>query len=726
MYIRKNNSLSPIEKVIIDILSNDPRPIPVNILVKKVNNKNTRNVFSALNYLIDIGLVEKLANGKVVLGYTNGKILESQKFKGTITLNSKGDGFFKKENQKISSIYINKKNLNSALDNDVVEVCLMDKNPTYDDLEGDGIVTNIIERNRAYFTGTYYCSADENGDLINSIIPDDKKINLKIYIDDAFDLVNGNKVLLRINRISNDAIYCSLSKILGHIDDVGNDIISIVYDNEIDPEFSDAVEEETKAIDFNFTEAEDKKRKDLSDIDFVTIDPLGSKDMDDAICVVKNNENTFKLYVAIADVSYYVRLNSQLWNAALERGTSIYLVNQVIPMLPHKLSNNICSLNPFEKRYAQICEMDIDHNGNFVNIQVYPGIIKSKFKFTYDEVNEYFLNKTTSEKVKNNIYQMLDTSLQLYHILDKKRRKQGYIEFEIPEPKIILDEFEKIKDIVLRKSGTAQKMIENFMVAANEAVTLNFQKKFPNLNFVYRVHDKPDEHKIEAFKIEAKKLGFIFDSSLKSWKPNTISNWLKKNLDNPNINLINIILLRTMAKATYETKNIGHFGLSIKNYTHFTSPIRRLADVIVHYLNRIFIFEPENYNDSQKQYILDNLDYFCTIATKTEIKAVETEREVNAMKFAEYMSEHIGYEFNGFVSYITSFGLFVQLENTIEGLVKPINIKDDRYFFDEQCLTYVGKNYNKVISLGQKVRIKVIGADKNTRKIDFEIIKYLA
>lgn len=725
MFKRENNSLSPLEKKIMDFIQKDNRPIPLQILAKKIDFSSKKVVISAINYLIDNHHLEKLNNGKIVLGYTNGPLLDSQTFKGTIILNSKGDGFFKLNNQKESFAYINKKNLNSALNGDIVSICLMDKNPTYDDLK-DGVVLSIVERNRDFFTGSYFVRKDKDGKKIEEVKPDDQKIILKIIVNDYEEkLVNGSKVLFKIANVTNDAIYCEPWKILGHIDDVGTDIISIVYDKGIEPDFSDEAIKETESINFNFSEIEDQKRTDLSHINFVTIDPPTSKDMDDAICVMKNSDGSYKLYVAIADVSYYVKLHSKLWNTILERGTSIYLVNQVIPMLPHKLSNNICSLNPYEKRYAQICEMDIDKNGDFLNIKVYSGIINSKHKFAYDDVNHYFATNQKHPEVDSKIYQMLDSCLELDNYLSAKREKDGYIDFEILEPKIILDEKEKIKEIIVKESGKAQKMIENFMVSANEAVTIKFNESNISSNFVYRVHDRPDEVKVEAFKIEAKKIGFVFDNSIKEWKPNTISKWLKNNKNNPNKELINMILLRTMAKAKYQVHNIGHFGLSINNYTHFTSPIRRLADVIVHYLLKMFVHEKNNFTNEQKNYVLQNLDTFCEIANKTEIVAVETEREVNAMKFAEYMEQKIGESYKGFVSYITSFGIFVQLENTIEGLVKPMNIKDDFYMFNKDNLTFVGKNKKRIISLGQKVKIKVIGASKETRKIDFEIIEYL-
>lgn len=723
MFVRTNNEISPLEKKVIDFVKKENgRPILPMIIANKLKRGSIKPILSAIDYLVEQEILIKLNNGKLVLGYENGPLLDDAIYEGTITLSAKGDGFFKKNDDTKSSIYINKKNIKDALDGDKVQVCLMDKIPTYDDLQ-DGVVLKVIERSRDFFVGTYYKKTD-NGKKEVEIVPQDIKIKLKIVLDDDSNLVNGSKVLFQIANIKNGTIYCSVSKILGHIDDVGTDIISIVYDNGIQPEFEEKVNNEVDKISFNFSPEEDSKRKDLSKLNFVTIDPATSKDMDDAIYVEKFGDD-YKLYVAIADVSYYVKINTELWKSTIKRGTSIYLVNQVIPMLPHKLSNEICSLNPFEKRYAMICEMVIDKNGLFKNIDVYAGIIESKKKFAYDDINQYFKTGFKLENVDDDLYKMIDVARQLHQFLDIRHKKEGYIDFEINEPQIILDENQKIKDILVKKTGEAQKMIENFMVAANEAVTIKFEQLKPNLPFVYRVHGKPEEKRIEAFKIEAKKIGFKFDDQLKEWKPDTVSKWLKNNKENPNKELINMILLRTMAKAKYDSINVGHFGLSLKKYTHFTSPIRRLADVIVHYLFRAFILDYKNYTDHERNYILENLDLFNQNANTTEINAVSTERDVNAMKFAEFMETKIGFEYEGFVSFVTSFGLFVQLENTIEGLVKPINIGDDFYIYDEDSLTYVGKNKKRIISLGQKVKIRVIGASKEMKKIDFEIIDYL-
>ncbi len=723
MQTKQNLSLTPIERKIVEIIeSQEGRPIPSGIIFSKGDFKNRKAFYSALDFLVKNKEIEKLVTGKYILSYKNGVVLFDQACQGKVFINSKGDAFFKKGNDEKSSFYINKKNLLNAMDGDIVKVAPMDRESTYDDLK-DAVVLEIVERNRDFFVGTY--SSELSGDKKETkIIPDDLKINFKIVVDDESQLVHGSKALFQISRIKNNVIYCSLSKIIGHVNDVGTDIISIVYDNGIEPEFSEEVKKEVEKIDFNFSPEEDKRRKDLSNLNFVTIDPVTSKDMDDAIYVEKKSDG-YKLYVAIADVSYYVKLKSKLWNSAVERGTSVYLVNQVIPMLPHKLSNNICSLNPLEKRYAMVCEMDVNKEGKYDAIDVYPGIIVSKKKFAYENINDYFKDGSKLENVDDNLYKMIDQAKELNEFLDKRHKKEGYIDFEIPEPNIILDENEKIKSIEVKKTGEAQKMIENFMVAANEAVTLKFNQLNKSLGFVYRVHNSPEEIRIEAFKTEAKKLGFRYDDSLKKWNPDTVSKWLITNKDFKHKELINMLLLRTMAKAKYDCDNIGHFGLSLKNYTHFTSPIRRLADVVVHHLYRAFVFDKDRYSDDDKNYLLDNLNYFNEKANETERRAVTTERDVNSMKFAEYMQGKIGQEFDGFATYIVNFGVFVQLKNTIEGCIKPMNFKDDFYVFNPEDFTFVGKKNKKVITLGQKMRIKVVGSYPETRKIDFEMVKFL-
>lgn len=708
---------------IIDVVKKENgKPIPSGIIVKKLEKKfnHKGSIFKCIDKLVEENTLKKLFTGKIVMGYENGKILHETAFEGIISINAKGDGFVKRENAELSEVYVNRKNINNALNGDKVVACYMDKkNDNPNNTLKDGVVLKVIERNKDFYMGTFVKKNNQYG-----VIFDDERIKYQVVLDDISGLVDGHKILMKIKNITDNIAYGSVSKVVGHKNSVGTDILSIVYDAGLEPEFSDEVINASKEFSNVIPESEYKKRKDLRDLDIITIDPATSKDLDDAIYVKKLNDNLFKLYVCIADVSHYVKPNSIVDNDAFIRGTSVYLVNQVIPMLPHNLSNDICSLNPNEDRLSMVCEMDIDTNGNFKFIDVYEGIINSKRRFAYEEVNEYFNKTSNLDNDKESIKLMLNQSHQLFEILKAKREKLGYINFEIPEPKIILDENEKIIDIQQKKSGTAQNMIECFMVAANEAVTIKYNQLKINSDFVYRVHDKPDEKKIAVFEIEAKKLNFKFDSEIKDIKPNTIAKWLKNNTDNPNKELINIILLRTMAKAKYSIENTHHFGLALENYTHFTSPIRRYSDLIVHRLFKMFVLNKNEYSDNIRFETNSRLKQICEQATKTEIIATNTERDVNSMKFAEYMETKIGQSFDGFVSYITSFGIFVQLENTIEGLARPENIVGDFYEYKEDLSVYVGRKTRKTLTLGTKVTIKVIGANKNNKKIDFEISSF--
>ncbi|MDE5553064.1 MAG: ribonuclease R, partial [Malacoplasma sp.] len=675
--------------------------------------------YSCVDFLLENEYLKKLNNGKIVIGYQNGPIIKNSETVGTIVFNTKGDGFFKEENQDFSSVYINKKNINNAMDGDKVKIVLMDLPKKESSTLKDGIVLEVVERNKNFFTALVI---KNNGKY--KIVADDEKNKKNIVLDNYSRLVDGYKILIKIANIKDDTIYGSVSKIIGHKNDVGTDILSIVFDNDIDPNFPEKVIQQANQVDFRFSLKEDSKRKDLSNLNIVTIDPQTSKDLDDAIYVEKH-QDFFKLFVSIADVSFYLDLNTDLWKEAYKRATSIYLVDRVIPMIPHNLSNEICSLNPNEKRYSMTCEIEIDFHGNYRKIDVYLSIISSKRRFAYEEVNGFFSDEKSLGSDSIEIKKMLNQAKELFKILKNVREKKGSINFEIPESEILIDNNGKVIEVRPKKTGEAQMMIESFMVAANEAVTIKFKDIVKNIPFVYRTHDSPDFKKIEAFKIESNKLNFVYDSNLKKWKPNTVSKWLEKNANNPNKDLINTILLRTMAKAKYSISNIGHFGLALENYTHFTSPIRRFPDIIVHLLFRMFILEKEKYSNDQRYGLINSLEEICLHSTSAEIKAQIIEREVNSMKFAEYMESKVGEEFNGFVSYITSFGIFVQLDNTIEGLCKQENIDDDFYVFNEDDMTFLGKKTNRKITLGTKVKIKVLGANKLTRKIDFKIIKFL-
>lgn len=708
---------------IIDIIQKEnKRPIPAGIILKKIEEKFKshtfkKDVYSQIDKLLSTGEIVKLNSEKIVMGYPLADVDMSTVKIGTIAINAKRTGFITLEKEIKSSYFVHNRNLGGALDGDTVEFAKLSIPPREGQSLIDAKVLKVLKHKKDYFVGCYVI--DEKGYHVQC---DDEKMYLPITLTVTDGLVNGTKFLFKVENYQETSIIVVPVKIIGHISDVGTDILSVVYNNGVEPEFNDEVLDFAKNISLNIESYQRKIRKDLTNLPIVTIDPATSKDFDDAI-YVEQEGNNYRLFVSIADVSHYVSWNSVLDQEALKRGCSIYLVDRVIPMLPHNLSDDICSLNPNVERLSITCEMLIDQQGSFVDIKVYPSIMKSARRFSYDEVNKFFENNEYLKNDKNEVKQMLLVSRKLHEILTKMKNTRGYIEFEIPEPKIIVNEkCEPIK-IELRESGIAQKMIEDFMVAANEAVSVYaINKKWP---FVFRVHDHPEESNLKAFAIEAKKLNFNISKDITDIQPDTIAKWLQNNKQNSNFDLINILLLRTMSKAKYDTVNIGHFGLASKHYTHFTSPIRRYPDLLVHRIYWMYEFERSKYTDTQRLALENALKDDCQTSNKNELTSIKTEREVNDMKFAEFMQKHIGEEFEATVTTVTAFGIFIQLENTIEGLIRIANMKNDFYVFNENDYTIIGRTNKQRFTLGTKLIAKVISANKQTKKIEFELVKFL-
>lgn len=718
-----DQSEQSIRQKIIDIVSNENgRPIPAGIILKKlggnrIDYQQKKEIYNTIDNLVNQGTFKRLTkSNSIILGYTDAPIDETNLLDGTININLGGNGFITLINETKAKYFVHKMNLNGALNGDKVQFALMQKKPKADLI--DAKVIKVISHDKDFYVGVFHL--DKNGQY--NIKVDDEKFYLTIKLDSIDGLVDGYKILIKIKTYEKDIAYGTVSKIIGHASDVGVDILSIVYDNGVEPDFSDEILQYVKNIKLDIDDNQRKIRKDLTNLPIVTIDPKTSKDFDDAIYVKKISDDKYYLSVSIADVSHYVRYKSILDEEALKRGCSIYLVDRVIPMLPHNLSDDICSLNPNVERLTLTCDMEIDFNGKMNNIHVYPSIIKSHRRFAYDDVNEYFNKTDNLEKDSEEVKHMLNEALELHKILDKAKLKRGYINFEIPEPMIVVNDKGFPIEIKKRESGIAQHMIEDFMVMANEAVTRYAQqKKWP---FVYRLHDKPNEDRLKIFALEAKKLGFKINTDIKNIQPHHISQWIQDNQDNSNLDLINMMLLRTMAKAEYDIKNIGHFGLALEDYTHFTSPIRRYPDLMVHRIYWMLDFL-KNTSETNKNQMADELKERSALSSKNELRAIKCERDVNAMKFAEYMTRHIGDEFDGTITNVSPFGVFVQLENIVEGLMKLSNLKNDFYTFNEKTNELIGRKSGMRFSLGTKVRVKVINANKETAKIEFELVKHL-
>ncbi len=630
---------------------------------------------------------------------------------GRLIANKKGFGFVDIEGD--IDVFIAPPNMNNAIHGDKVVVEITSKKK----LDLEGRIVRVVDRKFSPMVGEYY--EEEN---VGKIKLDDDKVRLNITIpkEVSKDAVDGNKVLIKITKKLKDNNYnAEVIEVLGHKNDPGVDILSIVYKYGINTEFSEEVMNEVEEIPSEVLEEEMIGRKDLREEVIFTIDGADTKDIDDAISIEKLENGNFILGVHIADVSYYVKENTEIDKEAYDRGTSVYLADRVIPMLPHKLSNGICSLNPNVDRLAMSCSMEIDKDGNVVDYNIFESVINSKIKMTYKAVNDILENNTVEEGYEEFVNK-LKLMEELAYILRENKTKRGYIDFDIDESKIIVDETGKAIDVKLRERGTGEKLIEDFMIAANETVATHIY--FMELPFVYRIHGVPKEERVDSFLKFIKVLGYNIGMKKANITPKTMQAILLELKDKKEFHILSSLLLRSMQKAIYDKNNIGHFGLASKYYTHFTSPIRRYPDTTVHRLLRTYLFKNQMDRETIK-YWDTKLTFLTEHSSVKERSSIECEREVNDMKCAEYMEQHIGEEFDGVISSITSFGMFVELPNLVEGLVKISDIKGDYYIFDETTFSLVGTRNRKTYRLGDKIRVLVKNASKAAKTVDFEIAK---
>lgn len=628
--------------------------------------------------------------------------------KGTLSLNEKGFGFII-INKDTKDVYVNEKNINGAQDGDLVLFEYLNK----DKERPEGRIIKTIKRNYEPLVGEVILVDGEY-----FVKPDRKGTNIYIPRDNLNGAVEGHKVVVTPLKEGNRV--GKITKIIGHKNDVGVDILSFVYEYNFSPSFPDEVVEELDDIPSYLTEEEINKelssgRRDLRSEEIFTIDGSDTKDIDDAISLSKLDDGKYKLGVHIADVSYYVKEGTKLDDEAYFRGTSVYLVDRVLPMLPHKLSNGICSLNENEDRFAFSCEMIIDDKGDIGHYEIFKSIIRSRKKMTYEEVNKILEENTTSEDYKP-FEKTLLLMNELSKILRKKMIRRGYIEFESTEAKIKVDENCHPTHIESRVQRSGEELIENFMIAANETVASSIYYK--NLPGIYRVHDKPDEKRLGEFMKFLSLHGYVVNGKNKIDNPKDLQHILSQLEEVPEVRVLHDMAIRSQAKAVYSDINIGHFGLGSKCYSHFTSPIRRYPDLILHRLLKDYNY---NYSDRIISERKEELPIECEHCSIREQEAQNCERDVDKMKKAEYMMDHIGEVYDGIISGVVEFGFFVELENTIEGLVKAESIKGDYYVFDNDLMALIGKKSKKKYSFGDKVKVKVTRADKDRSEIDFEI-----
>ena len=651
------------------------------------------------------------------------KLKKEKKIKlitGIFEGNEHGYGFVSAEGYD-DDFFIPQKYVNSAVDGDTVEISML-KGSRGTNRRVEAKIENVIKRAKSIYVGIF-----QENDSFGFVIPDDRKVYTDIYIPKIYckKAQDGDKVKVKIKKYPQDGKNAEgeIIDILGNINDKGVDILSIIEELGLPNRFPNEVQMEAMCINQEIDEEDIKNRRDIrEDINF-TIDGEDAKDLDDAIGVKKLSNGNYRLDVHIADVSYYVKEGSLLDKEAVKRGTSVYLLDRVVSMLPVELSNGICSLNAGKDRFALSCSMEIDKNGNVVSSDIFKSVINVTERMTY--TNVYKIITGSDEEVMKRYEKYIDKFKlmeEIALILKQRRLKNGYINLEIPETKIILDEDGKVLDVKKYEMTFANEIIEQFMLTANETIA----EKFFSLEapFIYRIHEVPDYDKIVETNRFLESIGEHINVTEKNINPKAFAEVVDKLKGNENERVVSTLILRTLKLAKYDSENMGHFGIASKYYCHFTSPIRRYPDLFIHrviseYLENGYELETNRYKHYKKK-----AKKYAESSTDAEKLATQAERDANDIKMVEYMEDKIGDIYDGVISSVTQFGIFVELENTIEGLVRFENIGSNDYFiFDENKKMLIGKNGSKIFKIGDQVTVRVIEANKALRKISFEIVE---
>ena len=640
-------------------------------------------------------------------------------FVGKFVAHRKGYGFVESDEEFTQDLFIPKDDINGALHNDRVMAEIV--TPATEDKRAEGKVIKIIKREVTRVVGLF-----QENKSFGFVVPDDKKFNQDIFIPKrGFNgAKNDDKVVCEITLWpqENRKPEGKIIEVLGKKGERGVEIDSIIRAHGLPEEFPKKVIDEANYVSSQDLEDEIARRLDLRHLDIFTIDGEDAKDLDDAISIEVLPNGNYKLGVHIADVTHYVREKSKLDKEALKRATSVYLVDKVIPMLPKQLSNGVCSLNPFEDKLTLSCIMEIDENGKVVNSEIAETVINSKARMTYTEVSDIL--EKDDEKLKQTFAKQVEdfkNAEKLARILMKRRERRGAIDFDFPEAKIILNREGKVVDIKCYERRISNKMIEEFMLVANETVAEHFY--WLQLPFVYRIHETPSAEKMEDLNKFIATFGYHIKGDLEDVHPKEIQSLVEKIKGTKEEESISTIALRSMKQAKYSPQCIGHFGLAAKYYCHFTSPIRRYPDLQIH---RIIKEQLNNKLNNKRQEQLSHIvEYASTQSSERERAAELAERDVHDFYKACYMADKVGQEFDGVVSSVTSFGMFVELENTVEGLIRLANMRDDYYIYNQETYTIMGERSHKIFKIGDTVRIKVDNVNVDFREIDFVLISKL-
>ena len=665
-----------------------------------------------------VNLLNKLESEyKIVKNRKNRyRISEIETFEGTYRKNQKGFGFIKIENRE-DEIYVSKENSNNALNGDKVIVEIIEEKSK--EKKAEGRILKIIKHEKDTVVGIF-----QNNKNFGFVVPDDKSFGTDIFISkkNFGKARNNHKVLVQITKYPEKGKKAEgkIIEVIGNVNEAGVDMLSLIKEYDLPYKFPEEVIEEAKKQGDEIDKKDIPNRVDLRDKIIFTIDGEDAKDLDDAVRVEKLENGNYKLDVHIADVSYYVKQDSKLDKEAVIRGTSIYMLGRVIPMLPRELSNGICSLNAGEDRYTLSCSMEIDKKGKVISSSVYKGIIKVTERMTYTDVQK-ILDKSDEKVLKRyeKYIEEFENMKELAIILKNRRLEQGYLNLDIPESKIILDTDGKAIDVKKYETNFANEIIEQFMLTANETMAEKFY--WLDAPFIYRVHENPDLEKIT----ELNKFLFNFGYKIKANKDNVYPKEFSKVLEEvkgkEEERVVSNLILRTLKVARYEAENKGHFGIASKYYCHFTSPIRRYPDLFIHRIISKYIENNYDIKEKEIQKLYDLAEKRADSSSEREKIATKVEREAIDIKKAEYMENKIGEVYEGIVSSVTQFGIFVELENTVEGLIRFENLGDEYFIYDENKKILIGERTNKIYKIGDKVKIKVIKANKLLRQIDFEL-----
>ncbi|MGX7092255.1 ribonuclease R [Hutsoniella sourekii] len=681
-------------------------------------SKNYKKLVKALAYLERTGQIQLLAGGKFTFKEPLGLV------EGTYRANDRGFGFITYDPDQ-PDLFVPARYRGNAMDGDLVEAKVIKEVDPATGKGSEAEIIRIVERSASQLVGVFHAynrQVREETGYLGEVEPQGQFSANRIKIlEEGIHPAHDSIVVVKIKdyptKEEPNLLTGLVAKEIGHKDAPGADILAILFQFGIPHEFPQEVLDQAAAIDQEVGPEDLEGRVDCRSDLVVTIDGADAKDLDDAIAISRYDNGDFDVSIHIADVSYYVPAGTPMDAEALDRGNSVYLTDRVVPMLPQRLSNGICSLLPDEDRLTLNCQMRINHQGRVTSYKIYPAVIRSSYRLTYDEVNAMIEGDEAVQAQYPHIQDMVRDMVELHEILEAMRERRGALNFDAPEAQIIVDEEGHPLDIVVRERHTAERLIESFMLVANETVAAAYTDK--DLPLIYRIHEQPDSEKMDRFAEFITSFGVILRGSTDDIRPKQLQEALKQVQGEPYEQAVSTMMLRSMQQAKYSEEPSGHYGLAAQDYTHFTAPIRRYSDLMVHRL--IHQYLTGRPKDSQLHKIESRLPEIADKVSKTERRAVEAERETEALKKAEYMVDKVDQEFAGVISSITSFGMFIQLPNTVEGLIR-LDQLDDFYQFNPAHLMLIGERTGKVFRIGQSVTVKVTRVDVAEREIDFELL----